>query len=261
MKPPKDVDLLMWDLAERNDPRAVEEFVQRYPHYRAELHKRIAMVSGLKGAKVHRPEAPGIPRFTPKPPPPQAAALRWAPVAGSLLLGVLAYASYLITSRYVAEVEKPRYVAVPSNGLPDRIEKVTPKLPETRPAAESNSTAPPQQLSAQEKPITIRVERAPLLTVLDAVAAEAGIILEVGPNMPNPEIRMEYVQVPGSQILSDLGRTFGFTALKNGERRYLIVPAVDPQAKNQSYQHLGVAEILDPSDLPADSGPAKNDGH
>jgi hypothetical protein len=76
--------------------------------------------------------------------------------------------------------------------------------------------------------------------------------------MPNPDIRMKYIQVPGSQILSDLGREFGFTALKEGENRFLIVPATDPNVKHQPDRHLGVAEILDPSELPTDTDPGKS---
>ena len=39
MKIPKDVDDLMWELSECGDERAKQEFVQRYPQYRAELNK------------------------------------------------------------------------------------------------------------------------------------------------------------------------------------------------------------------------------
>jgi len=259
MKVPKDVDLLMWELAEREDPRAAEDFVQRYPQFRAELYKRISMVSGLKGAKDKPADSPIIPRFTPRQAPPKQAAMRWVPVAAFVLLAILAYASYLITSNYVSDASRPRYVAVPNNGLPDRNERITPRLPEPKPNQTNAGRADDTFASPSlEKPITIKIDRAPLLSVLDAVAAESGLILEVGPNMPNPEIRMEYIQVPGSQILSDLGREFGFTALKDGENRYLIVPAADPNARNQPDRHLGVAEILDPSDLPTDPGPGKS---
>jgi len=247
VKVPKDVDLLMWELAERGDPKAFEEFVQRYPQHRAELIKRASMVSGLKEAKIGPDPSPPIPRFIPRQSPPQSPEWRWAPAFAIILLGVLAYASYLVTASYVSKADQPRYVAAPNAGLPDRNERITPKLPEPQSKqGQAQNNRENQNEPPMERPITIKIERAPLLVVLDAVAAEAGLLLEVGPKMPNPEIRMEYVQVPGTQILNDLGRAFGFTALKQGERRYLIVPAIDPQAQREPEHHLGVAEVLDP---------------
>lgn len=248
MKIPKDVDDLMWELSECGDERAMQEFVQRYPQYRAELNKRASMVSGLKGAKTKPQEASAIPRFTPRSAPQPQPMSRWIPVAACLVLAVMAYASYRITAGYVSEATKPKYIAAPrSEGLPDRQERITPKLPESvdnnRSIAGNNPAAAP----SSEKPITIKIDRAPLITVLDMVATESGIVLEVGPNMDNPDIKMEYVQVPGSQILGDLGRAFGFTALKEGENRYLIVPAIDPSKKAASEERLGIAELLEPS--------------
>jgi len=260
VKIPKDVDDLMWEISECNDARAKEDFVQRYPQYRAELLKRASMVSGLKGAKSKPADTPSIPRFTPRRSAPQPIAMRWVPALACLLLAIVAYASYLLTSGYVAKVTKPKYVAIPNNtGLPDRNERITQKLPE--PANKEGAAKPDDATalgSSSEKPITIKIDRAPLITVLDAIAAESGLILEIGPHMPNPEIRMEYVQVPGSQILGDLGRTFNFTALKQGDKKFLIVPATDPHAKKESGGPLGIAEILDPSELPLDTNLPKS---
>ncbi len=260
MKIPKDVDSLMWEIAECDDARASEDFIQRYPQFRSELIKRSSMVSGLKGARSKPAETHNIPRFTPRHGSPQPAPMRWAPVFACLLLAIVAYASYVVTSGYVARTTKPKYIAVPSKaGLPDRNERITKRLPEpTRNEGVEGNGDTPAVASSLEKPITIKIDRAPLLTVLDVVAAESGLILEVGPNMPNPEIKMEYVQVPGSQIIGDLGKAFNFTALKQSDRRFLIVPATDPQAQKNHGSPLGIAEILDPSELPDESNTSKS---
>ena len=62
MKLPREIDELMWDVAERDDNETLDQFVERYPEFRSELAKRLQMVRGLRGSRPTRP----MPAFVPK---------------------------------------------------------------------------------------------------------------------------------------------------------------------------------------------------
>ena len=51
MKIPREMDELMWSVAEADDPQATAEFGERYPDLRVEMTKRVKMVRGLKGSR------------------------------------------------------------------------------------------------------------------------------------------------------------------------------------------------------------------
>ncbi|MCH8979010.1 MAG: hypothetical protein IH945_07175, partial [Armatimonadetes bacterium] len=61
MKLPREIDELMWDVAERDDNDTLDQFVERYPEFRSELAKRLQMVRGLRSSRPTRP----MPKFVP----------------------------------------------------------------------------------------------------------------------------------------------------------------------------------------------------
>jgi hypothetical protein len=254
-KIPRDIDDLMWMLSEKNDVRAQEEFSQRYPDYRGELQKRISLVKQFKSANISKQEDEIIPRFEPRPEQmhldyrPQSA--RWIPVAVSVLLVIVAYASYRITTGIVNRSEPVRYAI-----QEDDLNKTNPSdrthlsLPEpdktTKTGITGSSNAKPNG-----KAISIKIDRAPLISVIDLIAKESGLQIELAPNMENPDIRLEYSNVSGMSILQDLGKQFGFTALSEGQNKVLLVPAVDPSKANETSTPLGMAELVEDENSPA----------
>jgi hypothetical protein len=52
---PKEIDELMWTLAENNDPAAIDDFGIRYPSLREEMLKRMRTIRALKsGSRISR---------------------------------------------------------------------------------------------------------------------------------------------------------------------------------------------------------------
>lgn len=95
MRPPRDLDELMWELAEGQNTLAIDQFCVRYPEYAPELRKRASMVKGLKRAKVvEAPKPAQTPKFVPRaaPPKPSSWAVGWT--AGLVLaaVGAIAFA-------------------------------------------------------------------------------------------------------------------------------------------------------------------------
>jgi hypothetical protein len=76
-----------------------------------------------------------------------------------------------------------------------------------------------------DKPQTVRLDHVNLLTALDAIAMQCRLHLEVAPDMPNPDIRLDAEGKSGLQILQDLGNQYGFSAFDQGNGNVLIIPA------------------------------------
>ena len=51
MRIPREIDELMWEVAEHNDQKMIDDFGSPYPDYRVELSKRIKIVTDLKGSR------------------------------------------------------------------------------------------------------------------------------------------------------------------------------------------------------------------
>ncbi len=232
---PKDVDKLMWLVADDGSPEALADFESRFPDFREELRKRIEMVGSLRGARPDR-SAYTLPRFVAPRTAPQPAGfrLRWA-IAGVGLAG-LAAASFFAArslSGPKAQQSGPK-VSVRSTAATT----VPPPGPRDSGDMRGFAVPPAEDVSPLRdapdpglgEPLTLTGKAVPLLDAIRQVAQKSGITLEVAPGMPNPKIDFEYRGLSGWQILRDMGPRFGFTPFDQGDGNVLIVPALDTSA-------------------------------
>ena len=234
MKVPEHLEELVWQVADANDPVLDADFETRYPDFAAEMRARRALSARLKAM---RPAEEPIPDFQPREKsdaPEWRERAIWAAAAGLVAISVVA-----------ASFGAAAYIFRPTNAEPQKSEP--PVVVVNPPAAEpkEESPAPPTQQSAQqaapqppapEQPaapetpfdrlITFRMEQASLSQVLAEVARQAGLSLETAPGMPDPIIEASYTDSTAREVLRDLGRNFGFTALEQGRSSVLVVPAV-----------------------------------
>ena len=233
---PPEIEALIWSIAESGDARAIAEFETRFPEHRLELLRRVNAVEELRKAKGKAPAQRSV--FVPS--PVKTPLFRFGKFGlGAIALGGVAFASYWASSHFsgtpssmpppgpVVHAVSPPHLddldSSPRNDRP-RIERSE----EGSPIPANPSPIPPTRLpTPAEKPITMHVERANLLTLLDGLAQQAGWDLEVAPGCPDPEVRVDYDEVPPTQILQDMGRRFGFSAFDEGTHKILIVPARD----------------------------------
>jgi hypothetical protein len=217
----------MWTLAEDGNERAIDEFGARHLEHRAELLRRIAMVKGLRGEKkrVEEPVKP-IPRFVPKEPKSNVPMY----IVGALVLaaiGALAFVTtILLTPAPHVQVTPPLYVRA---GESDKVVEVPPPV-STAPLV--YPSVPPvmrdtERVEKPAKPGTLRIDHAPLLSVLDMISQTCGVRIDPAPGMPNPDVVINYRDMTAMQMLRDLGRQYSFTPLDQHDGSILVVPAVD----------------------------------
>lgn len=231
-----DIDQLMWTLAEARDMPAIAEFEQRFPDLRLELAQRVAMVGGLRGARFE--EGRPAPRFQPSRPPAPLWSKPLLLAGGFAVLLVFAWGAYsgtrvLLASRTgVVPAAAIQHVGVQEPVAPEPDPAALPVTPNPVPGAVAAAPHTPPYLVR----ISIRIEDAPLHTVLAAIASQSGLSLEIAPGMPNFTVSAAYNDQVGVQMLQDLGRRYGFSVLGQGENRVLLVPAVDATAQPKPEQ-------------------------
>lgn len=227
---PHEIDRLMWATAESSDPRAIEEFGERYPAYKSELVARIKLVRSLRAA---RPTT-DTPVFRPSSESVQHGWNRgWALAAGAVALASIAFASVSVWNSN--HRQRPVSIERIDTELPTKSRNtdpvrssgtmhVVPKTPQ------ENSETPTQNpvVTPLERPVTIARSQAHLTQVLQEAASQARIKLEFAPGFEDQVVDARYDGLPFSQVMADLGQNFGFTAMPQGEDSVLIVPALDP---------------------------------
>lgn len=231
---PNDLDQLMWSIAESGDVAAADDFERRFPEWKVELESRIAMVRGLKHAKpASRPVTPEIPRFVPKPKPAQAPQ-RMGWVVALSATAVLAFSTFI----YVY-LKPPEPVPIQTTEPTAKTQSTTDdwttdELPSEPQAANPSASGAGSQPQPQTPPpVTmpwehrhdLAIEGAPLVDVLSLIGDVTKLKVEIAPNMPNPTVTVTYTQRTGMEMLNELGRQYGFTALDQGKGSVLIVPA------------------------------------
>jgi hypothetical protein len=237
-KPPPEIEKLMWNIAETGNPQAIDEFGARFPEFRGELMKRMAMVRGLK----HRPDLPtsnAIPSFKPGAPakvPPAKGVVATGVVFAVLAVGALGYTLSTSTGRRSTDIKAPEPVRLAPPSEPQVVHSNSLVPPKTEPAPRvvqneqpaANETPPPAAPPKWQKPQVVKIRKASLLTVVKLVAANGGLKLEIAPGMPDPQIEVDYDGMNAEEILRDLGRTYKFTPMLNDDDSVILVPAVDP---------------------------------
>ncbi len=255
---PREVDELMWEVAERNDPAAIDAFGARYPEFRPELVKRLQLVRGLRRA---RPAGP-VRRFVPSPNP------AWwrtrsavSTAAGAVLALGVVFALYGVGVAIAHS--RPPVAPAPQPSVSNPAPISTPFAPEETPRValapqpeERPRPAPsqpePEAPNYFERPVTVVSNRTTLHEALSEVARQAHLDLQVAPGTPDPVIVMQYENQSAISVLKDMGKTFGFTPLVQSERSAIIVPAVDPHAATEA-EPPGTNDLRAPEKAPGHS--------
>ncbi|MCX7800318.1 MAG: hypothetical protein N2109_08260 [Fimbriimonadales bacterium] len=222
---PREIDQLMWALAEQPDPAALEEFQRRHPAYVGELGRRIAMVRSLKGCQpLGQAPPPFQPRQVAEPRP------RWVLAAafGSVLVA-LCFASYLAANWYLGRSVPPAEPRVEQPAV------APPRLPEVVYAPPRRFEAPQPALPTSETellpPLSVRLRDVPLSVALRAIAEQAGLRVTLAPGFERLDatVDVDLAETKPMDAFAILGRRYGFTAFYQGNREVLVIPAVPSQ--------------------------------
>jgi len=225
---PPELESLMWTLAEEGNDRAIDEFGERHPELRTELLHRISMVKGLRGAKkkVEEP-VKAIPKFVPRETKPSSPFY----IVGGLVLAALCALAFAVTILLTPAPHRAPEPTVPINKAP-----IQPPVQPTNQAPVTSQSLPPPVEAANQpqkedekdlKPGTLRIEHAPLLTVLDMMSDVCHIRIDPAPGMPNPDVVVDYRDMNAMEMLRDLGRQYRFTPIDQHDGSILVVPAIE----------------------------------
>jgi hypothetical protein len=127
---------------------------------------------------------------------------------------------------------RPTFTAPP----PAVTEQKPPILQDQRPGDPVEESQPSPDLPRDVKPngqlqneakYKFNLESAPLKTVLQAVAAQAGLKLDIAPGLGNPTVNVNIEGQSGIEVLEKLGKQYGFTPFAQGGKSVLIIPAAD----------------------------------
>lgn len=259
MRVPPELDDMMWRLAESSDEKGHAEFLIRYPDYKSEFEKRIAMVNGLKGS---RPKASRArPDFMPS-------ARSLASASGPPRLALVGAAALVLAGTVFATLGTVRYLdsrrpVATTATAPDNHQQQPITTgggqPEGGQLPVANNHDPKRDLPEIVAPVspfdslvTVVATKLRLSNCLDDVARQAGIRLESAPGMEalDMDIEVDYRGVPAAAVLEDLARNFKFTILRQSADTALLVPAVDPKKPLES----GTAGTSGPSGPPTTGG-------
>lgn len=227
---PTEIDELMWKLAEDRDDTAIEQFVERYAPYRAELMRRIHTVHNLRGAK--RDWRPRSNRFRPTGEHSRPPVWRTA-LAGAGLVAVAALA-FVATDRLRASstVSRPVVTTQPSVETaeplpsPRQVQQEPPK----EPLGPTDVPAVNDQADPLQSLVDVEMPQAQVKDVITALARSANVKIDIAPGLQDSIVRASYHRITLMQALRDLGETAGFTAVPQDKGYVLIIPALDPNA-------------------------------
>lgn len=250
---PRDLDDLMWHLAEGESDEAVEDFNKRYPQYRREMLKRLKMVRGFKGA---RPETVK-PTFKPKSrvgAPPRDYKWAWV-VVGVFLIGAVAFATYS-AALFVMSLNEPTVVMQPEPEPPAGAVAQRNEEPVFSPTQE-DVEYPPYEIPAEPlaaepapndalplvpeknyflEPVTLVAQGIPLHEAIRRIAAQAGLQLQFAPGVENPLVVVNYEQQTAESVLRDLGTNFGFTVIQEDTQTGYVLPNNEPPLADPANQ-------------------------
>lgn len=245
-KIPPEIDSLMWAVAENPDPATIDDFESRYPDHRYELGRRLATVRALKGSKPMETHV-AYRSFRPTPTTPRPTAGRWAwvPVAAGLcIVAVAAFfgGSYFFRQTPVkpappvhVETSDP-FVKNDGSGVkygPDQKDPIqTPQMDEPVP-----EETPPN--TPRERLYTVNLEDISLLDALQSIGLQAGLDIQIAPGFEDQKITVHYQDMTSEAMLSDMGRQYGFTPMKQGPGEYLLIPAVDNNSSSNNDWNQG----------------------
>lgn len=237
MRVPREIDELMWVVAEERDPCVVNQFLERYPEFEDELAQRVKMVSGLKGSRPNTEATQFVPREQVRHFGPSRLAV--AGIAALLLLSVT-FASYA-TVQYVNSKRSPRplieapqivftapkFEAPQSTGGTglDALEGQVPNFTDVPPVRQEQLPPDPYL-----NPVTIESEDMALSEAVTKIAALAGLRATIAPGFDEKRIKLRFINQPALDVINLMGARFGFKALKEGTVDLLIIPVAPTEA-------------------------------
>lgn len=240
---PKELDELMWLVAESGDPAAIEDFQERHPVYQGELLKRIRTVRALKDAGRTLKTQPPV-FVSPVKAAPQ---FKWWVAAVAFgALSVVSFGawrlmppSYNHTPTDIGQGEQvinnSRSVAPPIS-QPSQTNVVPPGDQHTNnnaaPAVQTQRPTEDLPVYPVDQPKTVTLEMAPLHTAIQAIAASGNYVVTIAPGTPNPEVKVNFENMTPFEMLKRLGDEYAFVPVIDGEYAILIIPKKDdiPQA-------------------------------
>ena len=256
MKIPREMDELMWSVAEADDADATAEFGERYPDLRIEMTKRLKMVRDLKGSRPRSRAERFVPVQTIRHFGPSKLAVAGITALVLFSVGFASFAVLQITQRPEPGPSESEQTPEPSSSFGASTSdgsKLGPLElnPDLRRGTESATPEPVNDLF--QNLVTISEPRMLLTDAIRAIADQAGITITIAPGFQDLYIRIEYINAPAKQVLADMGRAFGFTAMQQNGRSALIVPAVDPSATVSPPIGLGSSEVIAGDIVPSES--------
>ncbi len=231
MKVPRELDELMWAVAEQRNPETNEQFLERYPEFAGELDQRVKMVSDLRGSRPKCAPSQFVPRETVRQFGPSRLAIAGVAV---LVLASVTFATFA-TVQFVNAKRSPRVLAeklpeviftpptfpVPGPTEGTGLEGMTPKEP-------LGTSPQPEQPIVQFDPymglVTIESEDIQLSAAIEQIATRAGLRAQIAPGFEEKRIKISFVNRPAIDVLKILGDHFGFVAVKDGTVDLLIIP-------------------------------------
>lgn len=234
-----EMDRLMWALAEADNSTAIDEFGERYPEHRAEMTKRLRVVSGIKGAKLGAKPRTDVPKFLPpvKPAAPNPR-LQWV-AAGLAVLAIISVGLAVIM-RPAANGRKPIEqlpLARTGSNPPQQVVSSAPEViranqlplsdnpkgpPITSKEAPDRSTV--DRENPANRPKDVQLSKVSLREAIALITDGSGLKVELAPGFPEPEISVEYTAKSTHEILEDLAAQYGFSILDEGDSQLLLVP-------------------------------------
>lgn len=242
MKFPKELEDLMWEIAESEDESLIADFRSRYPDelHQAALAERIKAVRELKKAKLDvAPEQPEAPKEPFVPSPAVSESKQWPQYAmvsllTVLVLGALVFATYSVIRYNDAQAERRSgdTIVIQNNPPVSTPEPEAPREPQQAAITESPNTLNPAQPVPPEDPIfnpqNVRVSvdepRASLTQIFQIVSHRSGLQIQVASGFQDHVVTARYDQIPALEILKDLGRTFEFSVMIQDQVNILILP-------------------------------------
>jgi len=264
---PPELKELLWETLDSDNQELREKLIARRPELEPELESAEKMSDALRAARPAPPASLPLPVCLA--PSGWRALPRFAQFAsGAAVLVAVAFgANAILTLNRTPQPETAATQAISPSSVTARETQSagaasepqtqsTPPTAGTGPVAPANTppiVAPPSPI---QTPVTINVENTSLQAVLRDIATQAGLSLTLAPGLANPAVTIQYSGVPAEVIFSTLGQRFGFTAIPQGERDLLILPA-----REQNQPMLNPEGGRAPQDIPTrQSPPRESDG-
>jgi hypothetical protein len=261
MKVPREIDELMWVVAEQDDPTTSEQFLERYPEFSDELDQRVKLVSTLRGSRPRRSPSQFVPRENVRRLGPSRLAV--AGVAMLVLVSVT-FATYATVqfvnskrpAQEVVDKVQPEIIFTPPSfpvptstggNYPDGIEPLGPNATDTPPVQQ-----PSEPWDPYKGKVTIQSDSMSLADAIEQIAMSAGLDVTIAPGFEDKRIKISFVNQPAIDILTQMGQHFGFSPVKEGTVDILIIPV--KQADADSAKPIGPGSVGSVSVTPSKSG-------